>query len=209
MTGLVRKATLLSVCGLLAASAALANVPDPSQCTVPSGIRVVGQQAGVPSPVGTYTVVVRDIGGTAIPNAQVVIDFSARTDLVLCSTQLDGSTVDCGLKTVRKFTDALGSVTFDVLGGSTAHNGILATAPASIEVFAAGVLIGTIRGAAYDLNNVGGASAADLAIWLADAAPPAKARADYDYTTTVGAPDLALWLAGAATQATSCGTPCP
>jgi hypothetical protein len=34
MTGLVRKATLLSVCGLLAAGAAFANVPDPVHSTI-------------------------------------------------------------------------------------------------------------------------------------------------------------------------------
>jgi hypothetical protein len=81
MTGLVRKATLLSVCGLLAASAALANVPDPAQSIVPTGIRLVGQSAGTPSPVGLFQVTVKDLAGNLIANSNVVIDFSGMPDL--------------------------------------------------------------------------------------------------------------------------------
>ena len=49
----------------------------------------------------------------------VVIDLSACHDLLICNDQLDaGATVVCSAKTTRKFTNASGSVTFTVLGGS-------------------------------------------------------------------------------------------
>lgn len=209
MTGLVRKATLLSVCGLIAAGAAFANVPDPTQSTVPNGVRVVAQTGGVAAAAGQFVVTVRDIGGNLIANSSVVVDFSAHPDLRLCSTSLDGSTVDCALKTVRAFTNGSGVATFRVLGGSSGPATVLASSAPVVEVFADGVLLATIRGAAFDLNNVGGVGAADLAIWLGDAAAPAKMRSDYDYSGTVGAADLAIWLGAAGQQATSCGTPCP
>uniref|UniRef100_A0A832I6T0 EF-hand domain-containing protein n=1 Tax=Eiseniibacteriota bacterium TaxID=2212470 RepID=A0A832I6T0_UNCEI len=210
MTGLVRKATLLSVCGLIAAGAAFANVPDPAQSIVPAGVRLVGSNAGVADAAGTFSVTVKDIGGNLIANSSVVVDFSAMSDIRLCSTSLDGSTVDCALKTVRAFTNGSGVATFRVLGGST--GAFTSFGAPLVEVFADGVLLATIRGAAFDLNNAGGVGAADLAIWLGDAGSGSSPhRADYDANGTVGAADLSQWLAtaGAGGSATSCGTPCP
>jgi hypothetical protein len=209
MTGLVRKATLLSVCGLLAASVAFANVPDPSQSIVPAGVSVVGQAAGVADPLGAFTVTVKDLAGNNIANSSVVVDFSGMSDIVLCSASLDGSTVDCALSTVRAFTNGSGNVTFRVLGGST---GAFSTLAPAVTVFADGVLLSTIGGAAYDLNNAGGVAAADLSIWLTDAGSGQNpVRSDYDFSGAVGAADLSKWLilAGGGGSSTSCGAPCP
>ena len=52
MTGLVRKASLLTAAGLLIASAAMAGVPSPGNSTFPACITLVGNTALVPDPVG-------------------------------------------------------------------------------------------------------------------------------------------------------------
>ena len=58
MTGLVRKAILLAVCGLLlVAATALAGVPVPAKCTFPSFIKVVGYAGLVPDSRGTFTII--------------------------------------------------------------------------------------------------------------------------------------------------------
>src|SRR5437016_7499658 len=107
MTGLVRKASLLTAAGLLIASAAMAGVPSPGNSTFPACITLVGNTALVPDPVGQFTVVVRDLGNNPLNNASVVIDLSACHDLLICNDQLDaGATVVCTAKTTRKFTNA-------------------------------------------------------------------------------------------------------
>jgi len=51
MTGLVRKATLFAVCGLFAASAAMASVPSPANSTCPTCFALVGSNGGVIDPL--------------------------------------------------------------------------------------------------------------------------------------------------------------
>jgi hypothetical protein len=103
MTGLVRKATLLGVCGLFLAAAASANVPDPSKSSVPGFLRVGGAQtnAGVPDPTITYTVTVRDFANNPIAGSFVEANFTNCTDTKLCSAVVAGQTVDCTNKAVR------------------------------------------------------------------------------------------------------------
>src|SRR5262249_40088438 len=120
MTGLVRKATLLTAAGLLIASAAMAGIPSPGNSTLPTCITLVGSLAGVPdNAAGGFTVVLRDLANNPLNGASVVIDISGCTDLSICDDQLDaGALVNCGAKTTRKFTNGAGSVSFTVLGGS-------------------------------------------------------------------------------------------
>ena len=63
MTGLVRKATLLTISGVLAASAAMANVPSSANstigytfCSSPTqcGIYLTGSKTGVADPAGQF-----------------------------------------------------------------------------------------------------------------------------------------------------------
>jgi len=64
MTGLVRKATLLSVCGLFVAGAAMASVPSPDLSIVGKVMKLVGASSGVLSTtVGDYTVTVHHTPG--------------------------------------------------------------------------------------------------------------------------------------------------
>ena len=213
MTGLVRKATLLTAAGLLAASAAMAGVPSAANSTVPACISLVGSAAGVPDVLGTFSITVRDLANNPLSGASVVIDLSNCTELAICEDQLDANAlVTCGAKTTRKFTDGLGQVTFIVLGGG---NGLAAsTLLGGGRVFANGTLIGSPTVAAYNLDgqlNVGGS---DLALFLGDFASGQNyGRSDFDCSANIGGGDLSFWLAGfsAGGSQSFCPTPnsCP
>ena len=117
MTGLVRKATLLAVCGLLSAGAAVAHVPDPANSECPSPcIKVVGHDGTVGDPMGEYCITIRDFNNVPIENSSVVVDFS-NCDIQLCVDQKDPDViVDCVSMTVRKLTDVNGVACFRVIG---------------------------------------------------------------------------------------------
>ncbi len=196
MTGLVRKAMLLSVLGLLVAGAAFASVPNPANSTIPLGITLVGTTGGVADAVGQFTVTVRDFGNNLIPNSSVIIDVSANTpDIKIQSTQpFAGLTTDCTTKTVRALTNASGVATFRVVGssiGPTVAGFNLGT------ILADGVVLGHMEVAALDLDGTGGAGANDLAVWTGYFlhGTPAGA-ADFDYNGSLGANDLATWVGG-------------
>lgn len=213
MTGLVRKATLLTAAGLLIASAAMAGVPSATNSTTPACITLVGSLAGVPdNAAGQFTVIVRDLANNPLNGASVVIDLSNCLDISICDNQLDAAaTVNCGAKTTRKFTDALGSVTFTVLGGSNGA-GNASTLLSGGRIFANGTLIGSPTASAYDLDGANGVGAADLSAWLTDfGSGNPYGRSDYDCNGTVGAGDLSFWLTefGAGTSAASCAVACP
>jgi hypothetical protein len=213
MTGLVRKATLLTAAGLLIASAAMAGVPSATNSTTPACITLVGSLAGVPdNAAGQFTVIVRDLANNPLNGASVVIDLSNCLDIAICDNQLDAAaTVNCGAKTTRKFTDALGSVTFTVLGGSNGA-GNASTLLSGGRIFANGTLIGSPTASAYDLDGANGVGAADLSAWLTDfGSGNPYGRSDYDCNGTVGAGDLSFWLTefGAGTSAASCAVSCP
>jgi len=199
MTGLVRKATLLTTAaGLLIASAAMAGVPSPAQSTVPACIKLVGSKANVPDPHGLFTVVVKDLAGNPINNASVVIDISGCTDLRLYSNQLDaGANVNCPAKRTQKFADATGTVTFIVLGES--RPGVGVTLQGAGKIFANGTQLGSPTVSAFDLNGGGnGVEITDLSLWLQDFGSPGNppfGRSDFDCSGSVGINDLSQWLA--------------
>ena len=213
MTGLVRKATLLTAAGLLIASAAMASVPSAGNSTTPLCVRLVGALAGVPdNAAGQFTIVVRDLANNPLNGASVVIDLSGCADLAICSDQLDANAlVNCGAKTTRKFTDATGKVTFVVLGGSNG-GGNASTLLGGGKIFANGTLLQTPTVSAFDLDNAGGVGANDLSAWLTDfGSGNPYGRSDYDCSGGIGANDLSLWLTefGAGTSASSCAASCP
>jgi hypothetical protein len=213
MTGLVRKATLLTAAGLFIASAAMAGVPSAINSSTPPCIRLVGSLAGVPdAAAGQFTVIVRDLANNPLNGASVVIDLSGCLDIRMCNDQLDvNALVNCGAKTTRKFTNALGSVTFTVLGGSNG-GGNASTLLGGGRIFANGTLIQSPTVSAFDLDNAGGVGANDLSAWLGDfGSGQPYGRSDYDCTGTIGANDLSQWLGqfGAGTSASSCGVSCP
>jgi hypothetical protein len=210
MTGLVRKATLLTAAGLLAASAAMAGVPSAANSNVPGCVPLVGSTAGVPDGNGTFIVIVRDLANNPLSGASVVVDLSGTSELALCDDQLDANAlVVCASKTTRKFTDGLGSVTFTVLGGGA---GPAATLIGGGKIFANGTLIGSPTVNAYDLNGIGGLGAADLSTFLADfASGNPYGRSDFDCSSTLGAADLSKWLAvfSGGGSGASCAVQCP
>jgi hypothetical protein len=211
MTGLVRKATLLASAGLLAATAAMAGVPSAANSTTPACIFLVGSTGGVPDPAGTFTVTVRDLANNPLNGASVVIDLANCSDIAICDDQLDGAAlVNCAAKTTRKFTDALGNVTFTVLGGSNG-GGNATTLIGGGRIFANGTLIGSPTAAAFDLDSAAGIGANDLSAWLGDFGSGFPyGRSDYDCSSDVGANDLSLWLTafGSGASAGSCAVSC-
>src|SRR5690349_16839879 len=124
MTGLVRKATLLSVCGLFVAGAAMASVPSATNSTMQTGglppgngkvIHLIGANGATLSTVGDYTVTVRDIANNPIQNSSVVLDFTqcGTTDAVIASTQLEaGVTLACSTKSICAPTEASGALPY-------------------------------------------------------------------------------------------------
>src|SRR5262245_15034220 len=112
MTGLVRKATLLTACGLLLAAAAMAGVPNPTKTALAStkSIVSVGRDAanGNADPqsqiltlvtIPNNRVVVRDVNDAPVAGSSVVIDFQPCnvTDIQVCSAQTQpGLSVLCG-----------------------------------------------------------------------------------------------------------------
>jgi len=214
MTGLVRKATLFSACGLLLAGSAMAAVPSPANSDVPCGIRVVGQNGGVTSANHTITIVVRDLANNPIANSSVVIDFTgcnSGDDAGPAAVQngVNGEVVDCVTKTIRAFTDVTGTVNIDAqaMASASAPGVTPGTGPGCAGVFADGVHLRDVHVSAFDLDGgVGGlgVTIADLSVWLsyffACPAPPNYCQiADFDYTAAgctedVGIADLSIWL---------------
>ena len=216
MTGLVRKATLLTAAGLLVASAAMAGVPSEGNSTKPGYIQLGGSipsfTAGTPDPVGLFIVVVRDLANNPLNGASVVIDFSNCDDVIICEDQFDvDALVNCAAKTVRKFTDITGSVQFNIIGGSTGA-GAASSFLNHGRIYANGTLIGSPSVAVYDLDNASGVGANDLSAWFTDfGTGNSYGRSDYDGSGSVGANDLSLWFTvfGSGASSSSCASSCP
>jgi hypothetical protein len=211
MTGLVRKATLLSVCGLLGASAVMAGVPNAGNSSIGSGIILVGTAGGVADVKGQKLIVVRDALNQPVQNSTVTINFSAAangSDIRLCSTQpFAGVGVSCGNKEVVALTDATGTATFRVVGHALNPGGGTPGAPApgfgagAATVKADGVSLGTLTVATADENGAQGCNTVDLALMLNDnfsdvpaTAANERGRSDYNADGKVNVVDVALFL---------------
>jgi len=184
----------------------------PPNCTVPAAARAVDSQSGVPDYAnGQFTIVIRDLANNVTNGASVVLDLSAVSDVVLCSDQLDPDMlINCSARTVRKFTNTLGQVTFTLLGSSTGMAD--SPSPGQGKIFANGVLVGYFDVSTFDLDGTGGVGANDLSVWLADfGSGLPHPRSDYDASGDVSANDLSQWLGvfGAGGSAQSCGAGCP
>lgn len=194
MTGLIRKATLLSACGMLLATAAMAGIPSAANSTAPTNIRLVGYVGTAPdSAAGKFSVTVRDAGNNPINASNVVVDFSGCVDNKVSSNQLNANyTLNCPAKTVAAYTNTSGIVAFTLLGGSTGNTGPFSVASCS-KLFADGVLLSSPTVAIFNLDNAGGVNAGDAAVLASDiGAHVYRARTDYDINLTVNAADLAV-----------------
>jgi len=149
MTRVVRNAALLCAAGILVASAALANVPDPNTTTTSNGtpgglsnvILAQGTMTGgthvgepdfceaptaaLPTPrCGRFTVNVRDFANNVIAGSVVSVDFSACPDISVSCDQLTANTgqTQAAGKKVLGTTDAAGSFTFKIQGAATSNS---------------------------------------------------------------------------------------
>jgi hypothetical protein len=163
MTGLIRRATLLTAVGLMAAGAAMAGVPTLSNSTVPGPILIVRGYNSAPGAAAVdlnfaTTITVRDAANNPVPNSVVVLNFAGcAPDIKIGSTQVTGFFVNCAAKTVSGVTDVTGAVTFRVVGAANTTNGADAGAPAGcISVAADGVFLGNLSVGAPDLNGARG-----------------------------------------------------
>ena len=191
MTGLIRKATLLSVCGLLVAGVAMASVPNAAQSTCPNVIRLSHLVTGaVPYPGALFTVVVRDIGGNPVWGSKVEVDFNTVAPDMRFSCAQTGVTV-VG-KTVYALTDPTGTVSFTILGNALG-------APFSAfnmgKCTADGILLKNVGVATYDYDAASGIASGDLSLFVTDFFTPNGAeRTDLDGNGLVNSGDLSLWV---------------
>jgi hypothetical protein len=199
MTGLVRKATLLAVCGLLVmAATALAGIPDPAHCTKPAFVKVVGYSGAVPDARGTFTITVRDIGNFPVVNSLVTLDFTSCTDMRLCKDFRDS--VDCPSMSVYKHTDASGNATFTIVGGGRNPGASAGPGLNCITIKADYITIGQATAVDFDENgDIGGngVTAADFVSLLKDwGAGVYYGRSDFDGSgpPLLTAADFIPWL---------------
>ena len=217
MTGLVRKASLLAVLGLLATAAvAGAGVPDPTQCVFPAYIDLVACNGGIVDPYGAFTVTVNDAGGNPISGSEVKITFA--DDLYIYDT-IAGLTVDCVTNAVIAYTNASGLAYFTIPGATINTNGVVTGSGAGgATITATGLALGTATVPVFDESGaVGtlGVGVADLSGWLGDFGKLGiigyKGRSDFNHDGGIGAADLSFWLGrfGSGASAQACGTLCP
>jgi len=222
MTGLVRKATLLVVLGLLATAAvAAAGIPDPGNSITPSFIDLVGCKGGVADPFGAFTVTVLDAASNPVQGCEVKIDFN--TDLYVYDT-ITGLTVVCGAAPVKDVvvsavTDADGVANFTITGATINTNGnATGTGLNGATIYACEVNLGNATVTVYDENGattLKGVEGTDLSAWIGDFGKQGtigyKGRSDFDHSGTISGTDLSAWIRrfGKGDSAASCGTLCP
>lgn len=183
------------------------QVPDPTKSTVPSYVKVVGTNAGVPDPAGTFTVTLRDYANNPIAGHTVTVDFSNCTDLVLCGAQANGAQLDCAAKTVSLISNAAGLAGFIVVGGGVNAGTTVppAIAPGAergcARVFDNATQLGTVTAVILDANGAlpagNGVTPLELSIakndiGAAGLGAPYRGRSDYACDGSLSAVDLAF-----------------
>ena len=205
MTGLVRKAILLAVCGLtVTAATALAGVPNAGMSLKPAFIKVVGYAGVTPDARGTFTVTVRDIGNFPVANSIVTIDFAGATDVKLCNTQpnnLNCVALPIVEKSVWAQADAVtGVATFTIVGGGTNSGGSPGPGANAVTIMADGVTIGTATAVVFDENGAiggNGVTASDFVSLLKDwGSGVYYGRSDFNLSgpPIITAADFVPWL---------------
>lgn len=188
---------LLSACVTL--SAAETRVPDGPNSSLPLGILLVGESAGITDPAGEFTVVIRDLANNPMAGVAVLVDFGqCGTDMGICTVPgLPGEQVSCLPPGVVAITGITGTAHFAIRGGSRTLDP--STVGSCARVWADGVFVGSLSVGAFDLNGQGGVGPPDISRWLSDYFKSATifinySRSDYDFNGTLGSADLALLL---------------
>jgi hypothetical protein len=161
MTGLVRRATLFTAVGLMAAAAAMAGVPTAGNSSIGDPIIILrafngaGPGASAVDASLPKTMIIRDAANNPVPNSVVVLNFSGCGVVKIASVQPAGFFANCAAKTVSGVTDAAGSVTFRVVGASntTLPSEGLPVTEGCVSVTADGVALGNLSAATPDLNG--------------------------------------------------------
>jgi hypothetical protein len=220
MTGLVRKASLLVVLGLvLTAAAASAGIPDPTNSICPnlvSGnywVTIVACKSGVVDPYGAFTVTVKDAAGNPVPGCDVKLCTSC-SDIKLSQT----AGVTCGTpQCVTTVSDVNGVASFDISGASNQTNGKGAGCGLNgATIYACNVQLCTVSMAVLDQNGAAltpGLEITDVSAWMGCFAttPPYRARCDINRNASVEITDLSLLikLFGLGNSVSRCAVYCP
>jgi len=223
MTGVVRKATLLVVLGLVAATTAMAGIPNPAHSTVPLFFDVYGCKNNLPDPLNAVNpprptfinkVIVNDIGGFPVVNCAVALEFCGDVKLYNAvpghAEQVVACDVVTGLTTVTVITDAFGVAQFYLVGSTinfvpggnnVGQGGHYVGTTDCVKVTACGVPMGDATATVFDQDGVNatkGVTAADLSCLLSDIAARAtrgyKGRSDYTHTNDISSGDLGVLL---------------
>jgi hypothetical protein len=214
MNGLIRKATLLSLGVMTAAGVGNAGTPNSTNSTQPPGILLVGYY-NPPDSRGTFTYTIRDGNNVAVPNTPVVINFTACTDVRLCSTQgtppAAPTAWNDAANTLTVTTDGLGQVTLTLVGAGN-NGGTPRAVNDCATVTAGGQAMNALAIATLDQSNSGGANGADRTIWLSDFAAYAggagtlRERSDYDRNHIINGADDVFFKAAFAEAGGGLGT---
>ena len=174
---------------------AQAGVPSASQCSEPAGIRLVGDNGATPDPLGSATFVIRHIDRAPVPGAEVIIDFSACSDVTVSPTALQpGVTFDCANHTVTAIADAFGVVTFDLVG--VGNGGSPRSLPNCAAVYANGVPLQPVLVSSVDLDGRNGVNGIDASLFAADLfASTYRARSDLNGDGKVDGLDASIFAA--------------
>ena len=209
---LMLSAALLSSGTARSTHARAADDPSPVNATIPAIVLLVANDgSGVPDPIGTFSVIHRDLANNPIPNAVIRIDLSHAPELRLCSQQQAGLHVECapGVSYVEGRTDEQGTLTASLMGYGV---GDAVTGLNGCRIYADGTLLGSPTVAAFDLSGADGVGANDFSVWFGDfGTGNPHGRSDYDNSGSIGANDLSIWfnVFGRGLSAVGCGTSCP
>lgn len=219
MTGVVRKATFLAVLGLAAVvSVAMAGVPDPAHCTIPTYVDLGGcNGSAVVDPNVYFEVTVRDLANVPVANQLVACSFN--TDVRIYNAFTGFVSCQC----VEATTNLSGVARFYVPGaGKNASGGASfpGTSAATFYAWNCGstTVLGTSHVAVFDENGgvtTKGVEITDLSSWVNDyvnrAIPPVKRRSDFNHSGVLDIVDLSTWVHIYVLNGSkfSCGTLCP
>jgi len=165
---------------LLGPATSFAGVPSPSNSTVPCFLACPGGDLSI-------VITVRDLAGNPVAGSAVAVEFCQDGSPALATPDFRYTFAFCcqpGCGAVV-FTAADGRATFQFPAGGVSDN------PATANIRADGVLLGTRSIASPDQNGDGAVDAADLAIATALLGLP-EPSADLDCDSVVDPDDLAL-----------------
>ena len=195
MTGLVRKATFLSACGMLIAGSAMAFVPNAAVSIVPCAISLVGASGVTADANGAFTIVVKDVAGNDIKLSEVQHGAGVAIDGTHKKINVTADGTGTAVIRIQGVATKVGPLAGLLGCASITANGTLLTNGTDKPLVAVSVL--DLDGGAGSL----GLSIGDLSAWLSDFfGGTYYQKDDYDRVSSlncagaVGIGDLSKWL---------------